>query len=156
MHVSIRPLTRQDVESVLSARRANRVRTLAFARQVGITQVIRWHDSGRAAKVHARKDNILVDLLSSPPEGRLRDALAFYLPIEKAEKQAGGPDYSSEYSLLPWLLRVEAHLEEGRLDLAFLELHTMTTTLGDAVVPDGLNPASDEYIDVEVTASPSA
>ena len=82
MHVSIRPLTRQDVESVLSARRANRVRTLAFARQVGITQVIRWHDSGRAAKVHARKDNILVDLLSSPPEGRLRDALAFYLPIE--------------------------------------------------------------------------
>ena len=154
MHVSIRPLTRLHITAIFDARRKSRARSLACARQYGLTRMVEWFDSGRAGKIHAHHDRHLAGLLSMSPAERLRDALTFWIRVEEADREQD--DYHPPYKMLPWLLLADAHLKAGHLDLAFLKLHAMVAKLGDAIVPDSLNPASDEYADVEITASLSA
>lgn len=155
MHVVVRTLTTQDVESILARRLESRLQVLESARRSGITPMVEWFDSGRAAKTHARNDRRLLEDLSVAPEARLDDLLGFWISTEEAEKREGAPDYCPEYCMLPWLLPAKAHLDAGRFGDAFLEICAMSKALG-GVVPDSLSPYDDRWADVSVKAIPSA
>ena len=153
MHVVVRTLTIQDVESILARRRASRLQVLESARRSGITPMVEWFDSGRAGKVHAHADRRLLEDLSVAPEARLDDLLGFWISTGEGDKRA--PDYCPEHSMLPWLLPAKAHLDAGRFGDAFLEICAMNKALG-GLVPDSLDPHGDGWADVSVKAIPSA
>ncbi len=155
MHVVIRALTAQDVESIFADRRASRAQSLAAARRSGLTCMVAWFESGRAGKIHVRADRRLLEDLSVAPVARLDDLLGFWLSVEETEERQGGPDYCPEHSMLPWLRPAKAHLDAGRFGDAFLEICAMNKALG-GLVPDSLNPHGDGWADVSVKAIPSA
>ena len=58
-----------------------------------------------------------------------------------------GKEPDKDFSMLPWLLRIQKHLEADDLDAALLEMLAMKRSL-QGCVPDGLDVEGDEWVDV--------
>ena len=147
MPVTITPTTPATIRAALDRRKASRDHTEKVIRHMASIspnefnlKMVARYDSGRAAEMAALRDRRVVASLSTHPKQRLLDALAYWLPIEQA-------DEDKEFSMLPWLLRAQKHLEAGDLDAALLEMRDMKRSL-QGCVPEGLDVGGDEWVDV--------
>lgn len=153
MKATIHTLEAKTVHSVLARREKFRSETEAYFRRVeqenpseSIRKIIAWYDSGKASKFAAYRDRQLVESLLLHPKQRLLSALSYWIPIEQDDED----EYAKEYSMLPWLLRIQNHLDSDDLDAALVELNQMKADLGSSV-PDNLDVEGDEWIDVTFT-----
>ena len=147
MPVTVTPADTAVIRATLDRIKASREETEKWIRRLAATapnefnlNMVARYDSGKAEKMAALRDRRVVESLSNHPKERLLDALDFWLPIEKADKD-------KDFSMLPWLLRIQKHLEADDLDAALLEMLAMKRSL-QGCVPDGLDVEGDEWVDV--------
>ena len=150
MPVTITPADNAVIRATLARRKASREETEKMIRRMAaITpnefnlNMVARYDSGRAAEIDALRDRRVVASLSTHPKQRLLDALAYWLPIEQSDRD----EDTKDFSMLPWLLRIQKHLEADDLDAALLEMRDMKRSL-QGCVPDGLDLGGDEWVDV--------
>jgi len=151
MSVAIRPLDTAAIHQLLARRKASRAETEATFRRVAevypgehAKKILDHYDSGRAEAHGVRMDSVVVESLKQTPKERLLTALAYWIPIQENDTD----EDTKQYSMLPWLLRIQEHLGEDDLTAAFLEMRDMEAALG-GTVPDGLSVIhGDEWCDV--------